>query len=142
VILGDNTTDFDITSHVRSFKDGAMVFLKKVADPQRFGVAEFSRPKKGVKPRIVNIIEKPKDPPSDYAVTGFYLYDNTVFKKIKAIKPSERGQLEITDVNNLYLQEGKLGWEELEGFWTDSGTPASLLKANVYWALKKGVNML
>jgi len=142
VILGDNTTDVDITQHVRNFKDGAMVFLKRVADAYRFGVAEFSRPKKGSKPKIIRIIEKPKEPPSDYAVTGLYIFDNSVFEKIRMIKPSERGQLEITDVNNLYLKEGKLDWNELDGFWTDSGTPASLFKANAYWAIKKGVNLL
>lgn len=142
VILGDNTTDADILPYVKSFKDGAKILLKKVADPQRFGVPEFARPKKGTKPKIVKIIEKPKDPPSDYAVTGLYLFDNTVFDKIKTLKPSDRGQLEITDVNNLYLKEGKLDWDELEGFWTDSGTPASLFKANAYWAIKKGVNLL
>ena len=141
VILGDNTTDVDIASNVKSFEDGALVFLKKVSDPERFGVPVFGRPKKGVKPKIVRIEEKPKVPQSDFAVTGLYLYDNSVFSKIKSIKPSERGQLEITDVNNLYLKDDKLKWEELKGFWSDAGTPASLFKANAYWAIKKGNNI-
>jgi glucose-1-phosphate thymidylyltransferase len=141
VMLGDNTTDADVSANVRSFKDGAMVFLKKVHDPERFGVPVFSRPKKGVKPKIIKIEEKPKDPKSDYAVTGLYLYDKSVFSKIRKLKPSDRGQLEITDLNNIYIEEGKLNWEELKGFWSDAGTPASLFKANAYWAIKKGNNV-
>jgi len=142
VILGDNTTDGDISEHVKTFKDGAKVFLKKVADPQRFGVPVFGKPRKGNKPKILKIEEKPKEPQSDYAVTGLYMYDNEVFEIVKTIKPSERGQLEITDVNNAYLKKGKLDWVEFDAFWTDAGTPATLLKANVYWAVKKGVNLL
>lgn len=142
VILGDNTTDADITPYVKSFKEGAVIFLKKVADPERFGVPVFGRPKKGNKPKIVRIEEKPKEPKSDFAVTGLYIYDNEVFDIIKTLKPSERGQFEITDVNNTYLERGKLDWIEFDAFWTDAGTPASLLKANVYWAVKKGVSLL
>ena len=142
VILGDNTTDADIGPYVKSFKEGALVFLKKVADPERFGVPVFGRPKKGVKPKILNIEEKPEKPQSNYAVTGLYIYDNNIFNLIPTLKPSERGQLEITDLNNIYLKEGKLDWVEFDAFWTDAGTPASLLKANVYWAVKKGVNLL
>jgi glucose-1-phosphate thymidylyltransferase len=141
VILGDNTTDADISLHVDQFKDGAMVFLKKVADPERFGVPVFSKPKKGIKPKILHIEEKPKDPKSDYAVTGLYLYDKTVYSKIRTLKPSNRGQLEVTDLNNLYAEEKKLEWKELKGFWSDAGTPASLFKANAYWAIKKGNNI-
>ena len=144
VILGDNTTDADITPHVKSFKNGsgALVFLKKVADPERFGVPVFSKPRKGTKPKIIKIEEKPKEPKSDYAVTGLYMYDNEIFDIIKNLKPSDRGQLEITDVNNTYLKRGRLDWIELDAFWTDAGTPASLLKSNVYWAVKKGVNLI
>jgi len=142
VILGDNTTDGDISLHVKSFREGAKIFLKKVADPERFGVPVFGRPKKGSKPKILKIEEKPKEPASDYAVTGLYMYDNEVFKIVQTLKPSERGQLEITDVNNAYLKNGKLDWVEFDAFWTDAGTPATLLKANVYWAVKKGVNLL
>jgi glucose-1-phosphate thymidylyltransferase len=141
VILGDNTTDIDIKPHVESFKNGAMIFLKKVADPQRFGVPVFSKPRKGAEKKILRIEEKPKEPQSDYAVTGLYFYDSEVFDIVKTLKPSDRGQLEITDVNNAYLKKGKLNWTEIDGFWTDAGTPASLFKANAYWSIRKGVNL-
>jgi glucose-1-phosphate thymidylyltransferase len=141
VILGDNTTDMDISEFVKSFKDGAFIFIKKVADPERFGVPVFSRPKSDVKRKILAIEEKPKEPKSDYAVTGLYIFDNDVFDIIKTLKPSERGQLEVTDINNEYLRRGKLDWAELKGFWSDAGTPTSLLKTNLYWAMKKGVNL-
>lgn len=134
VILGDNTTDANIKNHVKKFRNGATVFLKEVADPKRYGVPVFDKTGK----KIVKIEEKPKVPQSDYAVTGLYLYDNGVFEIIKTIKPSGRGQLEITDVNNGYLVKGKLKWAPLEGFWTDAGTPSSLFKANQHWAKKKG----
>ncbi|MEK9208876.1 MAG: sugar phosphate nucleotidyltransferase, partial [Patescibacteria group bacterium] len=141
VILGDNTSDADISREVKEFKDGAMIFLKKVSDPERFGVAEFSRPKKGVEKKIVAIEEKPKEPKSNYAVTGLYIYDNTVFDIIKTLKPSERGQLEVTDLNNEYIKRGKLNWAELKGFWSDAGTPTSLLRTNLYWAMRKGAGL-
>jgi glucose-1-phosphate thymidylyltransferase len=130
VILGDNTTDADITKDIDSFKQGAKVFLKKVSDPQRFGVPEFEGEK------IVKIIEKPTTPPSDFAVTGLYLYDESVFDKIRQVKPSDRGELEITAVNNLYLDENNLDWCELEGFWSDAGTFDSLFKSNQHWYQK------
>jgi len=136
VILGDNTTDAKIAPAVRSFKEGATIFLKKVKDPQRFGVPVFD-PKD--KKKIIAIEEKPKKPKSSYAVTGLYLYDNQVFKFIKRCKPSKRGQLEITDVNNFYIKEGKMKWYELKGFWSDAGTFESLFRANKYWASKKGI---
>lgn len=138
VILGDNTTDADISKGIKNFKDGALIFLKKVADPERYGVPVFDKSGK----KIIKIEEKPKVPKSDYAVTGLYVYDNHVFDIIKTLKPSARGQLEVTDINNAYIKEGKLKWEELDGFWTDAGTPASLFKANMFWAVKKGVNLL
>lgn len=133
VILGDNTTDADISKPVREFKEGALIFLKKVSDPARFGVPRFDpkNPKK-----ILEIIEKPKKPPSNYAVTGLYIYDNQVFDFIKKCRPSWRGELEITDVNNFYLKAGKLNWVELEGYWLDAGTFDTLFAANVYWAKK------
>jgi len=136
VALGDNTTDVDISRAVASFNDGAMIFLKKVPDPERFGVPVFDKkdPKK-----IVAIEEKPKRPKSSFAVTGLYLYDNQVFSYIKKCKPSKRGQLEITDVNNFYIKAGKMLWEELKGFWSDAGTFESLFRASKYWALKKGI---
>lgn len=133
VVLGDNTTDADIKGDIGSYKDGAKVFLKKVPDPERYGVPEFDK-----KNRIINIEEKPKMPKSNFAVTGLYVYDNDVFDIIKKLKPSGRGQLEITDVNNTYIKRGKLTWAELKGFWTDAGTYESLFKANNYWARKKG----
>jgi len=141
VILGDNTTDADISKAVKNFKEGAMIFLKKVLDPARFGVPRFDKkdPKK-----IVEIIEKPKNPPSDYAVTGLYIYDHYVFDYIKKCDPNfaGRGELEITQVNNFYLQVGKLYWSELNGYWLDAGTFDTLLLANLYWAKKKNSKAL
>jgi glucose-1-phosphate thymidylyltransferase len=131
VILGDNTTDADISKEVKSFKSGAQIFLKKVHDPSRYGVPEFDPYNEK---KILNIEEKPKNPKSNFAVTGLYMYDNSVFDKIKVIKPSERGQLEITDVNNEYIKAGQLEWAELHGFWSDAGTFQSLFNANKYWA--------
>lgn len=133
VILGDNTTDADISTTVQSFTQGAVVFLKKVSDPQRFGVPRFDEknPQK-----IVEIIEKPQNPPSDYAVTGLYIYDQTVFEHIKDCAPSARGELEITQVNNAYIQKNQLQWAELNGWWHDAGTFESLFAANKFWAEK------
>ncbi len=133
VILGDNTTDADIKPAAENFFEGATVFLKKVPDPKRFGVAEIKRDK------IIRIEEKPKEPKSNLAVTGLYLYDNKVFDIIRTCKPSTRGELEITDVNNVYLSLGKLNWFELKGFWSDAGTFESLFRSGVYWAKKKGL---
>lgn len=131
VILGDNTTDADISESVKNFSDGAMVFLRQVEDPQRFGVPVFDENRK-----ILKIEEKPSDPKSDMAVTGLYIYDNKVFEYIRQIKPSDRGQLEITDLNNIYIEKGKLDWAELQGFWSDAGTFDSLFYANKYYAEK------
>lgn len=131
VILGDNTTDADIGPAVRSFQRGARIFLKRVPDPERFGVPVFDD-----KGRIVAIEEKPRKPKSDFAVTGLYIYDNRVFEFIRQCKPSERGELEITDVNNMYIQLGELDWVELEGFWSDAGTFESLYRTNKFWAEK------
>jgi len=131
VILGDNCTDADISADVKRFKEGAHLFLRKVPDPERFGVPVFGKNKE-----IIGIEEKPKKPKSNYAVTGLYLYDFSVFSKIKKIKPSGRGELEITDVNNLYLQEKKLTWSILRGYWRDAGTFETLFEANKYWAKK------
>lgn len=131
VILGDNTTDADIGLAVKGVKRGAMVFLKKVSDLERYGVPVFDKknPKK-----IIRIEEKPKKPKSSYAVTGLYIYDNKVFDYIKKCKPSKRGQLEITEVNNFYIKAGMMRWEELKGFWSDAGTFESLYRASKYWA--------
>ncbi|MBI4335537.1 MAG: NTP transferase domain-containing protein [Candidatus Omnitrophica bacterium] len=127
VILGDNIIEKGIAKQAEKFqkqKKGARILLKKVEDPQRFGVAEI---KKG---RVVSIEEKPKRPRSDYIVTGIYMYDAQVFNIIRTLKPSGRGELEITDVNNEYIKKGELAYDMLEGWWTDSGTFESLLKAN------------
>jgi glucose-1-phosphate thymidylyltransferase len=127
VILGDNIIEKSISGAVKEFMAqprGARILLKKVNDPERFGVAEF----KGK--RIISIEEKPKSPKSDYAVTGIYMYDNQVFDIIKTLKPSRRGELEITDVNNAYIRQGALEYSMLDGWWTDSGTFDSLLRAN------------
>jgi glucose-1-phosphate thymidylyltransferase len=133
VILGDNTTDADISSAVSGFSEGAMVFLKEVTDPNRFGIPRFSESDPSV---IEEILEKPEVAPCNLAVTGLYLYDNTVFDKIRTLKPSGRGELEVTDLNNAYIKEGKLKWATLEGFWSDAGTFESLFRTNAYWAKK------
>jgi glucose-1-phosphate thymidylyltransferase len=133
VILGDNTTDADISRPVASFRAGAMVFLRHVPDPERFGVPVFDEDDPR---RIIAIEEKPARPKSPYAVTGLYLYDHRVFDIIRTIKPSGRGELEITDVNNAYIAPGELQWAELGGFWSDAGTFASLFRAGAYWAQK------
>ena len=134
VILGDNTTDADISKPVQNFKEGASIFLKRVSDPVKYGVPRFDEkdPKK-----IVEIVEKPQNPPSNYAVTGVYIYDKSVFEIIKTCKPSARGELEITDVNNAYLKLGKLNWAELDGYWLDAGSFDTLYLANKYWTEKK-----
>jgi len=135
VILGDNTTDADISGAVHSFKGGALVYLKQVPDPKRFGIARFDENDKS---KIVEILEKPKDPPSNYAVTGLYMYDNRVFDFIKQCNPNfaGRNELEITEVNNFYIKEKTLRWAEINGYWLDAGTFDTLLMANNYWAKK------
>ena len=127
VILGDNIIEMNICGAVVGFrrqKSGAKILLKEVTDAERFGVAEITGN------YVVGIEEKPRIPKSNYAVIGVYLYDSTVFEKIKRLKPSGRGELEITDVNNFYVEEGTLTYEMLEGWWTDAGTFESLLRAN------------
>jgi len=131
VILGDNCTDANISSDVKNFEEGALVFLRKVPDPERFGVPVFNKDKE-----IIRIEEKPKKPKSDYVVTGLYIYDSSVFNKIRKQKPSKRGELEITDVNNSYIKDKKLKWVKLGGYWRDSGTYRTLFEANKYWAKK------
>jgi glucose-1-phosphate thymidylyltransferase len=130
VILGDNTTDADVSGAIKNFKTGGHIFLYEVPDPQRYGVAEFDPNDKN---KILNIIEKPKTPPSNLAVTGLYLYDSKVFSFIDSIEPSDRGELEITDVNNMYLKAGALSWSQLGGYWTDAGTFDTLYRASKYW---------
>ncbi len=127
VVLGDNIIEGNIRSAVRSYRHqggGAKIILKKVPDPQRFGVPEL----KG--PQVLRIEEKPKMPKSDYAVIGIYMYDGDVYDIIRTLEPSGRGELEITDVNNAYIARDEMTWEELEGWWTDAGTFESLLRAS------------
>jgi len=125
VILGDNIFQDDIRKDVESFEGGAKIFLKEVPDAHRFGVAEV----KGN--RVLGIEEKPKKPKSNLAVTGLYLYDAGVFEVIKTLKPSGRGELEITDVNNAYIRRGAMEFSVLKGFWSDAGTFESLFKASM-----------
>ena len=127
VILGDNILEDDITPYVKKFKQqksGARIFLKEVPDPERFGVPVIQNGK------ISRIEEKPKKPRSQYAVTGIYMYDARVFDIVKTLKPSRRGELEISDVNNRYIEDGTLEFDVLKGFWTDAGTFDSLVHAN------------
>ncbi|WP_042195376.1 sugar phosphate nucleotidyltransferase [Paenibacillus camerounensis] len=127
VILGDNVFEDDISAFVDNFreqKNGAKILIQQVNDPSRFGVPEL------YDGRIISIEEKPANPKSSYAVTGIYMFDNEVFKIIKTITPSARGELEITDVNNAYINRGELTFDILQGWWTDAGTHASLAKAN------------
>ena len=127
VVLGDNIIEGNILEAANRFRQqekGAHILLKQVHDAERFGVAEVSGS------HIVGIEEKPAKPKSNYAVTGIYMYDASVFDKIKTLVPSARGELEITDVNNAYISRGEMTWEELEGWWTDAGTFESLLRAS------------
>jgi glucose-1-phosphate thymidylyltransferase len=135
VILGDNIIEKGIKKTVDDFRHqpkGAKILLKKVEDPGRFGVAEL----KGKK--IAGIEEKPKKPKSDFGVTGIYIYDSQVFDIIRTLKPSRRGELEITDVNNAYIKKGELTYDILNGWWTDAGTFESLLRAGNLVAKRDG----
>src|SRR5215469_16219745 len=126
VILGDNIIEGNVGEAAERFRrqpQGAHILLKQVHDSERFGVAEV------VGGRVVGIEEKPKTPKSDYAVTGIYMYDATVFDKSRTLVPSGRGELEITEVNNAYIREGVMSFSVLEGWWTDAGTFDSLLRA-------------
>jgi glucose-1-phosphate thymidylyltransferase len=126
-ILGDNIFKASLKPYLQKFiaqKKGARVLLKQVENPQRFGVAEISKNK------VTKIVEKPKKPKTNYAVTGIYFYDNAVFDIIKTLKPSGRGELEITDVNNAYIHRKQLEYDILPGWWTDAGTFESLNTAN------------
>jgi glucose-1-phosphate thymidylyltransferase len=134
IILGDNLLEKSIKKYVEKFmqqKKGARILLKEVSEPERFGVVEFRKGK------IVSIVEKPEKPKSNYVVTGVYMYDQGVFDIIKTLKPSQRHELEITDVNNAYLKKGKLEYDILDGWWTDAGTHDSLLRANNLVAKKR-----
>jgi glucose-1-phosphate thymidylyltransferase len=138
VMLGDNIIEGHICDHVDAYRRqgrGAKILLKRVPDPQRFGVPLLEGG------RIVRIEEKPAVPKSEYAVTGIYMYDASVFDIIHTLKPSARAELEITDVSNKYIERGELTWDELKGWWTDAGTFESLLRASNLVA-KTGANNL
>ncbi len=128
VVLGDNIIEGSIAPYVENFtkqRSGARILLKEVEDPQRFGVPEIRGS------QIVRIEEKPEVPASRYAVTGIYMYDAHVFDIVKTLKPSRRGELEITDVNNAYIRRGEMEYDVLDGWWTDAGTFESLLRASL-----------
>jgi glucose-1-phosphate thymidylyltransferase len=127
VVLGDNIIERNILAAVNAYRkqgSGAKIILKQVPDPQRFGVPQLDGQ------RVIRIEEKPEKPLSDYAVIGIYMYDAGVYDIIRSLKPSGRGELEITDVNNAYIARGAMTWEKLEGWWTDAGTFESLLRAS------------
>ncbi|HEX5874019.1 MAG TPA: sugar phosphate nucleotidyltransferase [Pyrinomonadaceae bacterium] len=138
VVLGDNIIQGNIRAAVDAYRtqgSGAKIILKKVPDPQRFGVPRLDGS------RVISIDEKPAKPKSEYAVIGIYMYDNEVYDIIRSLKPSNRGELEITDVNNAYIARDAMTWEELEGWWTDAGTFESLLRASILVA-ETGANQL
>ena len=133
VILGDNIMEKSIAPHVRAFEKqarGARILIKQVPDPERFGVVVFRGGK------VLAVEEKPKRPKSDYIVTGVYMYDPQVFDIVKTLKPSGRGELEITDVNNAYIRKGQMACSVLRGWWSDCGTFDSLLRASQLLAKK------
>ena len=134
VILGDNIVEDDLTPAVKEFEkkgEGAKIFLKEVENPCDYGVAVMEDNK------IIKIIEKPESPPTNYAITGIYMYDSKVFQFIDSLKPSRRGEYEITDVNNLYIERGELEYEVLDGWWGDAGASIdALLETNIYVAEK------
>jgi glucose-1-phosphate thymidylyltransferase len=127
VVLGDNIIGDDISNAVNAFKEfgGCHIFTKEVPDPERFGVVKYEPVGGGIE----DLVEKPVDPPSNDAVIGLYMYDNTVFDKIRSLNPSERGELEVTDLNKMYLKEGSLMCHRVHGTWIDCGTFNSLAKA-------------
>jgi glucose-1-phosphate thymidylyltransferase len=127
VVLGDNIIQGNIRAAADSYRQqdrGAKILLKKVPDPQRFGVPQLDGR------RVLKIEEKPREPKSEYAVIGIYMYDARVFEIIRTLKPSGRGELEITDVNNAYIERGEMTWDDLDGWWSDAGTFESLLRAS------------
>jgi len=129
MILGDNFFEDDFSESIKSFKSGAMVFAKKVADPERFGVVEFDKHMKAV-----SIEEKPTKPKSNFAVVGLYTYDNRVIEFAKHLEPSPRGEIEITDLNRIYLEKNELNVNIIEGVWEDAGTFESLLRVSNFMA--------
>ena len=131
MILGDNIFDNDFSPPIKSFKSGAIIFAKKVPDPQRFGVVEFNQNQK-----VISIEEKPLKPKSNYAAVGLYTYDNNVIKYAQSLKPSARGEIEITDLNKIYLEKNQLKTKIIKGIWADAGTFNSLLEISNIMAQK------
>lgn len=135
MILGDNIFEDDFSDAITSFKSGGRIFAKEVPDPERFGIVEFDEDNK-----VISIEEKPKQPKSNYCIPGLYIYDNTVSEKAKQVEPSERGEIEITSIHNMYLEEGSLDVRFVTGAWFDAGTFESWFEATSYMrdlALKK-----
>ncbi|OGD10460.1 spore coat protein [Candidatus Amesbacteria bacterium RIFOXYB1_FULL_44_23] len=132
MILGDNIFDQDFSKEIKSFKSGAMIFSKQVPDPERFGVVEFDKNHK-----VINIEEKPQKPKSNYCVVGLYAYDPRCVQYAKELKPSARGEIEITDLNNRYLRGGELKVNLFDGLWEDAGTFDSLIRVSNYMASKQ-----
>jgi glucose-1-phosphate thymidylyltransferase len=135
-LLGDNLFDDDLVHFIEDFKkqpNGAKVLLKEVKDPERYGVAILDEQNRSIR----SIIEKPKYPPSNYCVTGIYFYDYSVFEFIGSLQPSDRGELEITDLNNLYIKRNNLSYDILKSWWLDAGTHEALFKANKHFFEKK-----
>ncbi|MFO0703141.1 MAG: sugar phosphate nucleotidyltransferase [Patescibacteria group bacterium] len=131
MILGDNIFDEDFSDIVKNFKTGGHVFAKRVPDPQRYGVIEFDKDH-----NVLSIVEKPAEPKSEYAMVGLYILDQRASQFARSVQPSARGELEIPDVINQYLEKGELKVSTLDGIWEDAGTFDSLLRANNYWAEK------
>jgi glucose-1-phosphate thymidylyltransferase len=140
VILGDNIFEEDLTPFVRRFEQqdkGAKILFKQVPteEAKRFGVAELQDG------RITRIVEKPAEPPSDLAQTGCYMYDDRLFGFIRTLSPSARGEIEVTDLNNIYIDEGTMTYDVLEGWWTDAGTPITKLRASILVARARGIDV-
>jgi len=131
MILGDNIFEQDFSKEIKSFQSGGLIFAKQVPDPERSGVIEFDKDM-----NVISIEEKPKQPKSNYVAVGLYVYDNKVCEVAKSLNPSARGELEIVDLHNRYLQQGQLKVNVFNGLWEDAGTFDSLLRANNYWAEK------
>jgi len=139
IILGDNIIEWNIKKAVSEFrkkKQGATIFLKKVRNPREYGVAEIEDKK------VIKIVEKPRNPKSDMAVIGIYMYDNSVFDIVKTLKPSRRGELEITDVNNAYIEKGLMSYSVLKGGWADAGESIEAYNDTINFVRKYGANKL
>lgn len=136
MILGDNIFDYDFSQIIGNFKSGGHVFAKQVHDPQRYGVIEFDENN-----NVLSIVEKPKEPKSNYAMIGMYILDKRASSFAKQVQPSARGELEIPDLINMYRKNGELKVSVMDGLWEDAGTFDSLLRANLYWAKKNNANL-